>query len=83
MGVAKNTMKIGVSEIFVVEREEKKAKKDNWNFWFWVFWSKNGRFVTHNRFSKNRSLKPQFHSILGRAFWTKLSKGKFWAPPKK
>ena len=46
-------MKIGVSTFlcFVVEREERTPKNDNWNFWIWVFFgSKHGRFVTVNCF---------------------------------
>ena len=32
---------------------------------FGLFLSKNGLFVTHNCFSKNALLKPQFYSVLG------------------
>ena len=52
---------------------------------FWVFLSKNGRFVTHNWFSKKKALKPYFYSVFGvQAFWAKMSKkGNFEKPPKK
>ena len=66
---------------FVVERERNRQNNDNWNFRFWVFWSKNGRFVTHICFSKNALLKPLFYSV--RAFWAKLPKKRhFGHPPK-
>ena len=45
---------------FVVQREEKGKKNDNWNFWIWVFLSNAGRFVTHICFSKNALLKSLF-----------------------
>ena len=69
---------------FVVKREENRQKNDNWNIWIWVFLSENGRFVTHNCFSKIGVLKPLFYSVLGvRVFWAKLSKkGIFGDPPK-
>ena len=73
--------KIGVSAIFcvfVVEREERSPKNDNWNFWI-CFSSKNGRFVTHNCFSKTALLKPQFFIVFLGARQV-LKKGKFWNP---
>ena len=45
---------------FIVVREEKGQKNDNWNFWIWDFLSKNGRFVTQNCFPQNGLLKPLF-----------------------
>ena len=45
---------------FVVEREEKGKKNDNWNFWIWGFLSKNGRFLTHICFSKCLAETPIF-----------------------
>ena len=52
---------------------------------FWVFWSKNGRFVTHICFPKKKALKPLFYSVFWvRAFWAKVwKKGNFEKPPKK
>ena len=46
---------------FVVEREEKGKKNMITGIYeFGFFVSKNGRFVTHNRFSKIGLLKPLF-----------------------
>ena len=68
---------------FVVERDEKGKKNDNWHFWIWDFLSKNGRFVTHICFSKNALLKPLFYSVFWvRAFVELSKKGKFWTPTK-
>ena len=54
---------------FVFEREEKRQEKnDNWNFWIWVFLSKNGRFVTHNFFPKKIGWNPYFYSVFGCTF---------------
>ena len=52
---------------------------------FWVFWSKNGRFVTHICFPKKRPWNPYFYSVFWvQAFWAKMSKkGNFEKPPKK
>ena len=52
---------------------------------FWFFWSKIGRFVTHNCFPKKKTWNPYFYSVLGvQAFWAKMSKkGNFEKPPKK
>ena len=50
-----------------------------------LFLSKNGRFVTHNCFSKIGVLKPLLFIVFWgvRAFWAKLSKkGIFGHPPK-
>ena len=49
------------------------------------FLSKNGRFVTHNCFSKKLAETPIFIVFFGvRAFWAKVSKkGDFGHPPKK
>ena len=53
--------------VFVFERE-KRQKNDNWNFWIWVFLSKNGRFVTHNFFPQKIGWNPYFYSVFGCAF---------------
>ena len=72
--------------VFLLLKEKKKAKKiDNWNFWFWeafgFFWSKNGRFVTHNCFSENVLLKPLFIVFWGARFLDQVvKKGKIWTP---
>ena len=52
---------------------------------FGIFWSKNGRFVTHNFFQKRIGRNPYFYSVLGvRVFWAKLSKKAIFVhPPKK
>ena len=54
---------------------------------FWVFWSKNGRFVTHICFpkKKERPWNPYFYSVFWvRVFWAKVSKkGNFEKPSKK
>ena len=46
---------------------------------FWVFWSKNGRFVTHNCFSKKKGPEtPIFIVFFGCAFsGPRCQKGKF------
>ena len=36
---------------------------------FWVFWSKNGRFVTHNSFSKKGPKTPIFIVFFGFSFF--------------
>ena len=71
---------------FVFEREERgKKKHDNWNFWFWFFWSKNGRFVTHICFSKKLAETPIFIVFFGCALFGPRcqKKGNFGHPPKK
>ena len=56
---------------------------------FGFFWSKNGRFVTHNFFPKKIGWNPYFYSVFGCAFSgprcqkrqfldTLSKKGKFW-----
>ena len=69
---------------FVVEREGNRQKKMITGISGLGFFSKNGRFVMHNCFSKIGVLKPLFYSVLGaRVFWAKLSKkGNFWTPIK-
>ena len=44
--------------VFVVEREKRAKKMITGIPGFGFFLSKNGRFVTHNCFSKNALLKP-------------------------
>ena len=66
---------------FVVEREKRPKQNDNWNFWICVFWSKNGRFVTHNCFSK-KAETPIFIVFGGGRFLGQvIKKGNFWTPP--
>ena len=51
---------------------------------FWVFWSKNGRFVTHNSFSKKWPKTPIFIVFFGFSFLGQdVKKGNFEKPPKK
>ena len=47
---------------------------------FGFFWSKKGRLVTHNRFSKNGLLKPHCYSVWGARFSAKLSKREILDP---
>ena len=62
-----------------------KKRVQNLNFWIWIFLSKNGRFVTHNCFSTNALLKPQFLScfLVARFLGQVVKKGHFWTPSKK
>ena len=52
---------------------------------FGIFWSKNGRFVTHICFSKNRPWNPYFYSVFwgARFLGQVVKKGKFWTPTQK
>ena len=51
---------------------------------FWVFWSKNGRFVTHNSLSKKKGLKPLFLQwFLGSGCLGQGVKGKIWKATQK
>ena len=52
---------------------------------FGFFWSKNGRFVTHNLFFQKKAETPIFIVFWGvRVFWAKLSKKAiFGQPPKR
>ena len=48
----------------VVEREENRQKQMITEIYkFWVFWSKNGRFVTHICFPKKRPWNTYFYSV--------------------
>ena len=50
----------------VVEREENRQKKMITEIYkFWVFWSKNGRFVTHICFPKKGPETPIFIVFFG------------------
>ena len=63
LGLLKHYKNRGFSNfgVFWLLKEKKIGKKnDNWNLWILFFWSKNGRFVTHNCFSKKKGLKPLF-----------------------
>ena len=46
--------------VFCCSKRRKGQNNDNWNFWFWVFWSKNGHFVTVKCFLFFGLLKPLF-----------------------
>ena len=49
---------------FVVENEENRQKQMITEIYkFWFFGSKNGRFVTHNSFSKKKGLKPHIFIV--------------------
>ena len=52
---------------------------------FGFFWSKNGRFVTHNCFSKKKALKPLFLQcfLCARFLGQVVKKRKFWTPSQK
>ena len=72
LGLLKHYKNGGFQQIFVfcvVEREENKQKKDNWNLWIWDFWVQNGRFVTHICFSKKRPWNPYFIVFFGCALF--------------
>ena len=64
LGLLKHYKNMGFQQIFVffVFEKEKKARKQMITgiYKFGFFWSKNGRFVTHNFFPKQNSLKPLF-----------------------
>ena len=70
---------------FVVVREEKGKKNDNWNFWIWVFLVQKWPFRDSELFSKKWVAEtPIFIAVFGCAFLAKLSKkGNFGHPPKK
>ena len=72
--------------VFLLLKEKKIGKKNNnWNLWILVFWSKNGRFVTHNCFSNKRAWNPYIYSVfLGSGFVGQgVKKGKFWKATQK
>ena len=87
VGLLKHYKNRGFSKFwcFLLLKEKKQAKQnDKWNFWIWVFWSKNGRFVTHMFFQKKVCWNPYFYSVLGCAlFGPSCQKGKFWTPTQK
>ena len=75
---AKTLWKQGFQIIFVflwLKERKKDKNKITGISGFEFFGSENGRFVTHNCFSKICSLKPCFYSVLGvRTFLARLSK---------
>ena len=86
LGLLKHYKNRGFSKFgfFVVEREENRQKNDNWNLWILVFWSKNGRFVTHICFPKKGPETPIFIVFWGWAlFGPRCQKGKFWKATQK
>ena len=70
LGLLKHIKNKGFSiwGFFVVERR-KQEKMITEIYEFWFFWSKNGRFVTHNCFSKKRPETPNFIVFFGCAFF--------------
>ena len=64
LGLLKHYKNRGLSEFlcFVLLKEKKtgKTKMITEIYKFWVFWSKNGRFVTHICFPKKKALKHLF-----------------------
>ena len=60
---------------FVVEREQKRQTKDNWNFWFWFFCTKMAVSWRTSVFQTKPCWNPYFYSVFWvRAFWAKVSK---------
>ena len=51
-----------------LKKKKGKKKMITGIYEFGFFWSKNGRFVTHNFFPKKIAWKPYFYSVLGCAF---------------
>ena len=73
-----------VCVVLFLKVKKKDQTNDNWNFWIWFLGSQNGRFVTHNCFSKVCSLKPLFSLFWGCARFgpSCQKKGNFGHPPK-
>ena len=82
LGLLKHYKNRGFSRFlcfFVFEREKRQEKNDNWNFWIWIFLSKNGRFVTHNFFPQKIGWNPYSYSVFGCAFsGPRCQKSNFW-----
>ena len=70
---------------FVVVREEKGKKNDNWNLWIWLFFVQKWPFRDSELFSTKWVAETSiFIVFLGARFFGQVvKKGKFWTPTKK
>ena len=86
LGLLKHYKNRGFSRFlcfFVVEREEKRQKNDNWNFWI-CFCPKMAVSWRITVFPKMPCWNPYFYSVFGCALsGPSCQKGNFWTPPKK